>query len=50
MPFKPDDGDEDDNMSIGYIVKKNQILSHMGKLYIEEVQNYFKRLGLKPSL
>ena len=50
VPFKPDDGDEDDNMSIGYIVKKNQILSHMGKLYIEEVQNYFKRLGLKPSL
>lgn len=22
VPFKPDEGDEDDNMSIGYIVKR----------------------------
>ena len=46
VPFKPDEGDEDDNMSIGYIVKKNQILSQMGTLYIEEIKNYFRRHGL----
>lgn len=46
VPFKPDEGDEDDNMSIGYIVKKNQILSQMGTLYIEEIKNYFSRHGL----
>ena len=46
VPFKPDEGDEDDNMSIGYIVKKNQILSQMGTLYIEEIKNYFRRYGL----
>ena len=41
VPFKSDDS-EDDTMEIGYIVKKNQILSNMGKMYIEEIKNYFK--------
>ena len=45
VPFKPDD-DVDDNMSIGYIIKKNQILSRMGSLYIEEIKNYFKKYNL----
>ena len=43
VPFKPDEDDVDDNMSIGYIIKKNQILSRMGSLYIEEIKNYFKK-------
>ena len=46
VPFKPDDDDVDDNMSIGYIIKKNQILSRMGSLYIEEIKNYFKKYNL----
>lgn len=46
VPFKPDVGDEDDNMDIGYIVKKNQILSNMALLYIEEIKNYFKERGV----
>ena len=47
VPFIPDAKDEDDNMDIGYIVKKNQILSDMGKLYIEEIKNYFKERGVE---
>ena len=46
IPFKPDEDDVDDNMSIGYIIKKNQILSRMGSLYIEEIKNYFKKYNL----
>ena len=46
VPFKPDEDDVDDNMSIGYIIKKNQILSRMGNLYIEEIKNYFKKYNL----
>lgn len=46
VPFKPDVGDENDNMDIGYIVKKNQILSNMALLYIEEIKNYFKERGV----
>lgn len=46
VPFKHDEDDVDDNMSIGYIIKKNQILSRMGSLYIEEIKNYFKKYNL----
>ena len=46
VPFKPNEDDVDDNMSIGYIIKKNQILSRMGSLYIEEIKNYFKKYNL----
>ena len=46
VPFKPDEDDVDDNMSIGYIIKKNQILSRMGSLYMEEIKNYFKKYNL----
>ena len=46
VPFKPDEDDVDDNRSIGYIIKKNQILSRMGSLYIEEIKNYFKKYNL----
>ena len=41
VPYKPDES-EDDVMDIGYIVKKNQILSKMAQLYIEEIHNYFR--------
>src|SRR5574344_2261072 len=46
VPFKPDGGYEDDNMDIGYIVKKNQIMSNMANLYIEEIKHYFISNGL----
>ncbi len=41
VPFKCDEG-ENDQMEIGYIIKKNHILSSMGQLYIEEIENYLK--------
>ena len=50
VPFKPGDNDEDDNMEICYICKKNQVLSSMGKMYIEQIKNYFKELGLEDQL
>ena len=46
IPFCPGEEDEDDNMDIGYIVKKNHILSKMATLYIEEILSYFKRYGI----
>ena len=39
VPFA-DDGVPDTVMEIGYITKKNTILSNMGKLYIENVRDY----------
>ena len=42
VPF--DGGDADDRkMEIGYIVKKNMILSKMAKLYIEELDRYLSQ-------
>lgn len=42
VPFE--DGESGDSaMEIGYIVKKNIILSQMGELYIKEMQKYLSR-------
>ena len=38
IPFETEE--EANHMEIGYIVKKNQILSKMGALYIQEAQRY----------
>lgn len=40
VPFEPDGDKSGSRMEIGYIVKKNLILSRMGKLYIEEIRRY----------
>ena len=40
VPFDAEDEDANSHMEIGYIVKKNQILSKMGSLYIEETKRY----------
>lgn len=37
-----DDSIENGRMQIGYIVKKNRILSNMGSLYIEETKKYLQ--------
>lgn len=39
-----DESTENGHMQIGYIVKKNQILSYMGSLYIEETKKYLQNL------
>lgn len=40
IPFEPDDDSAGCRMEIGYIVRKNMILSHMAELYIDELDQY----------
>ena len=40
VPFEPDEPDTECRMEIGYIVKKNLLLSGMGELYIREIGRY----------
>ncbi len=42
VPFDSDSVDESSVMEIGYITKKNTILSSIGKKYIEEIKEYLK--------
>ena len=44
-----DDSTENGHMQIGYIVKKNQILSNMGNLYIEETKKYLQNQAKSTS-
>lgn len=41
IPFK-DDENSDNAMEIGYIAKKNVVLSEVGQQYLEELKNYLK--------
>jgi hypothetical protein len=38
IPFSSDDGPKNSRMTIGYITKKNVVLSHVGEKYIEELK------------
>lgn len=40
VPFQPEDEAAAEKMEIGYIVKKNMILSRMGELYLKEIRRY----------
>ncbi len=40
VPFEAEDKAVDDTMEIGYIIRKNTLLSKMGHLYIEEIKKY----------
>ena len=40
VPFETGGDFSGGQMEIGYIVKKNQILSNMGNLYIQEIEKY----------
>ncbi len=40
VPFEAEDNAADDTMEIGYIIRKNTLLSKMGRLYIEEIKKY----------
>ena len=42
IPFETKDKTFDNKTEIGYIVKKNQVLSDMGILYIEALQKYLQ--------
>lgn len=43
VPFEPDSDNPGSKMEIGYIVKKNLVMSRMGELYIEEIKRYLDR-------
>ena len=43
IPFQADDDNPSDKMEVGYIVKKNMLLSQMGALYIDEIKQYLKQ-------
>lgn len=43
IPLEYDDPSSTDKMVIGYITKKNMLLSQMGELYIREIKNYLDR-------
>ncbi len=40
VPFETEGNPSSGQMEIGYIVKRNQILSNMGNLYIKEIEKY----------
>jgi DNA-binding transcriptional LysR family regulator len=40
IPFEADDLNPNSVMEIGYIVRKNTVLSQMGSMYIEEIKKY----------
>ena len=42
VPFEADDDTTGSNMVIGYISKKNLLLSHIAQLYVKELDNYLK--------
>ena len=43
VPFEADSDNPNSVMEIGYIVKKNMLLSEMGKLYLQIIQNELKQ-------
>ena len=43
VPLKTDGETVGGRMEIGYIIKKNMILSSMGKLYIKEIGEYLSK-------
>jgi DNA-binding transcriptional LysR family regulator len=40
VPFLLDNEEKDTTMEVGYIIKKNTVLSNTGSLYIEEIRKY----------
>ena len=39
VPFAPDDAHPGETMKVGYITKKNLLLSKVGRMYVEELKN-----------
>ena len=44
IPFKADEDDSESKMQIGYITRKNTVPSRLGKLYIEKINEYLKKV------
>lgn len=47
VPFDADENEQNGKMEIGYIVKRNIVLSSMGELYLEEMRRYLARQETK---
>ena len=49
LPFhlRADELNPNSAMEIGYVVKKNSLLSEIGKLYIEETKNYLDQYQIR---
>ena len=47
VPFREEEGASGGRMEIGYITKRNMILSTMAQLYIEELEKYLREHGGK---
>lgn len=45
VPFEADENNPNSSMEIGYIIKKNNILSEIGKVFIEEVTSYLNSVN-----
>ncbi|MBQ8836116.1 MAG: LysR family transcriptional regulator [Clostridia bacterium] len=43
IPFEHEDAESVDRMEIGYVTKKNMLLSRMGELYINEIKKYLNQ-------
>ena len=43
IPFEGDEQNQNSDMEIGYITRKNSILSKMGKLYVSSLQKYLEQ-------
>lgn len=43
VPFEADERNPNSAMEIGYLVKKNSLLSEMGALYIQEIEAYLRQ-------
>lgn len=48
IPFEPADSTLGDKMEIGYIVRKNQMLSNTARLYLEEIKKYLNTESSRP--
>ena len=42
IPFRDDEQNQNSIMEIGYVVRKNTILSKMGELYVSSIKKYLK--------
>jgi hypothetical protein len=42
VPFEADSDNPGSKMEIGYIMKKNVVLTHMARLYIQEIEQYLQ--------
>ena len=50
VPFKDEKGESDRQMEIGYITKKNFMLSTICRIYIREMEDYLKVYAAKRSI